>query len=97
MSSVGGYRQYIAGLIEPGEMTIGMNLDPSNTGHKAMFTYLEDRANTTIYWRLTFTDAEIIKFVGVVTGAEVNNPIDGPITLNVTVKVTGNVDWPGSA
>tara|TARA_Y100000590_G_scaffold391489_2_gene468151 strand:+ start:2699 stop:2935 length:237 start_codon:yes stop_codon:yes gene_type:complete len=78
-------------------MTIECNLDPSDTSHQAIFTYIEDQANTALHFKLTFSDATYIKFKGVVTGAEVSNPIDGAITLSITIQVTGNVDWPGSA
>ena len=97
LSSTLGYRSYIQGLVTPGELTIACNLDPSATSHQALFTYLEDQAATVLHWKLLFTDATFIKFQGVVTGAEVSNPIDGAITLSVTIQITGNVDWPGSA
>ncbi len=91
----GSYRQYIAGLIDGGEVSFTLNFDPALAGHQAIFTDLEDQSVDN--YQITFSDAATTKcvFPGVVTGAESTAPIDGALQLSVTIKVTGDVTWPG--
>lgn len=45
---------------------------------------------------LTFGE-KFCSFKGSVTQAEYSVPIDGAISINVTIKVLGEINWPGSA
>ena len=101
-NTAGKYRSFIAGVIDPGEITFPLNYDPADAGHQALHALLESQAEN--QWELDFSvpmgnsaGTNTCVFPGVVTGCEVNAPVDGVITMNVTVKVTGEIDWPGSA
>ena len=96
-NTAGKYRSFIAGVIDPGELSFPVNYDPADAGHQALHALLESQAENV--WELDFNgaigSAITCTFPGVVTGCEVNAPVDGVITMNVTVKVTGEITWPG--
>lgn len=95
--SASKYREFIAGVIDPGELTFPVNYDPAAADHQLFHSYLESQV--VYFWKLTFSDSASTTciFPGVVTGCEVSAPVDGAITMNVTIKVTGDIDWPGAA
>lgn len=86
-------REYIAGLIEDGEVTFGFNYVPGGAVDVLIMAAIEDgeartmqvdipRAGTTAY-RFTF---EVI-----VKGWEKSIPIDDRMTATLTARVTGTV------
>jgi predicted secreted protein len=89
LDSTGGYREYIAGFRDGGELTFSMNftLDGyddlladfnSNTSHNYQVV-LPDTGNTTF------------DFAGYVTALPLNIVPDDAITVDVTIKITGQV------
>jgi predicted secreted protein len=92
MDSVGSFREYIAGLGDPGEVTFSVNYIPSEVTHG----YLLDDFNlsTIRNWQLAwpqFAGAPYLSFEAIVTSFGSDTPIDSPVLANVTLKVTGQV------
>ena len=87
--------EFIAGIVDPGEITFSVNYAPQNATHQALLTDFGDKSSDN--YELVFPTgnaADKWEFAAAVTGAEVTAPIDGPIQLSVTLKVTGSVSYP---
>ena len=87
--------EYIAGIIDPGEISFTTNYIPQNATHKALLVDFKDKSKDN--YELVFPTGNAgdkWTFAAAVTGAEVTAPIDGPLQLSVTLKVTGAVTYP---
>jgi len=89
LDSVGGYREFIAGFRDPGTMTLSMifRRDSFNT----MKTDFE--SDTLQNYELVLSDAEVtsFEFEGLVTELPLTVPSDDKITMEVTIKISGEV------
>ncbi len=84
--SAGGWRTFIGGLKDGGELSMNINYDPAS--HGTIFTALgEDDVTHEI--TLTDAGAAVVTFTGVVTGLSVGAPMDDKLTGSVTIKVSG--------
>lgn len=84
--SAGGWRTFIGGLKDGGELKMSINYDPAL--HGAIFTALgEDGYSHEI--TLTDSGAATVVFDGIVTGLSVGAPMDDKLSGEVTIKVTG--------
>jgi hypothetical protein len=85
-----GYRSYIEGLRDSGDVTMEIAYDPAAASH----AWLHATGRGTIKaYRLTFPDtgATTWSFSGLVTSFTPKEPVDGLMTADVTIKVTTNV------
>lgn len=86
-----GHKTFEGGLVDFGEASITVQYDPDDTQH----TFLRTRATTAhdspADYRFTFADtgATVETFSAIVTGFEVNTPIDDKITATITFKASG--------
>lgn len=90
--SVGGFREYIGGLGDGGELTFDMNYIPTGATHNASTGVLSKlKNNTRTNFKLVFTDAGPTEwaFSGFVTKFDTSEPIDNRIMASVTIKVSG--------
>jgi predicted secreted protein len=92
--STGGFKEYIPTLLEPGEITMEMNMLPADAGQVAVqehFTARENRAITVTYpdgdnnaagstWEF---DASVSKFE---TGKA---PVNGILGASITFRISG--------
>lgn len=85
--STGGYREFIGGLREGGEVSFDLNFDPEAPTHQTLIGYLGD-AVARDYQVTLPNDAATFDFSGFLTGWDVSLPIDDKITAAVTFKVT---------
>ena len=93
-SSTGGYREYISGLRDGGEVTCDVNWlfdDPAQLA-------LEDAFGTEVpvNFRVRYpwlTPVIYDEFAGLVTDLTRSSPIDAQSTRALTVKITGPVTW----
>lgn len=94
-SSTGGYREFITGLADGGELTVTINWH----GDEATHTALQDAqsARELTNFQLKWPEDEIsennlMDFQAYVTGLSRNSPTDAQITRELTLKITGPVD-----
>lgn len=92
-SSVGGYREFITGLADGGEVTATLNWDADNAAHQALQAALENRELTPfqLFWPGYDTN-NLADFDGYVTGLTRASPTDAQITRDLTIKITGPVE-----
>ena len=81
-------REYIQGLIEPGEASFGMNRVPGGTTETALLALQTSGAPR--MFRFEWPNNTIWDFPAYVKGYETTSPIDDRMTATCTLKVTGS-------
>ena len=85
-------REYKKALKDGQQIQLVIQYDPDDTGHAALKT--DNDAETSRNYRVTFTDspAQTITFAALVTNWSISNiVVDSVLTLNVTLKPTGDL------
>jgi predicted secreted protein len=91
-SSTGGFREFIMGLSDGGEVTFTINYNPTQATHNATTGLLRDYINRTRRnFKIVFPDGSSTtwSFTGVVTGFSMSAPTDAQLSADVTIKVSG--------
>jgi len=91
-SSTGNYREYVPTFLEPGELTATLFYDPADATHDPSTGILADyEARTLRNFQLVFTDdaSTTWAFSAYVTGFSINAPVDGALTADLTLMLTG--------
>lgn len=83
--SPNGYRQFVGGLKDPGEITFDVNYKPS--AHDMLVADLDDTTATN--YRITWPDGSTWTFPAIITGFEPSAPIDDKLAASITLKVSG--------
>jgi hypothetical protein len=89
MRSPNKRREFMAGLITPGEMTISMFWQPGTTEDEAIHLLLDSGEVRSM--RITFLNGATRTFDGFVKKLEGTSPKDSKRMLNVTIKQSGAV------
>lgn len=91
--SANSYVEKAVGRIDPGEVTIEINFDPSNATHKnatgGLRKDLADRASQS--WAIEYptTPASFDVFTAYVSGFEMSAPFDDKLSATVTLLISG--------
>lgn len=89
LDSTGGYREFIAGFRDGGEITLEMNFTAAG------FNDLKDDYESDVAQNYTIILSDVaattLGFTGFVTSLGVAVPIDDKVTCNVTIKISGQV------
>lgn len=80
-------REYIPGLIEPGEASIVMNRIDGSATETLLLSLQTSGALRT--WVITWPNETTWSFLGLVKGYEATSPIDDRMTATATIKVAG--------
>lgn len=87
-----GFREFMGGLVDGGEVTFTIGYDNANTQHAALLTNLVSTTCTPATFELTLTvcsGTAVWTWSGFVTGFTPAAPVEGENTAEVTIKVTG--------
>lgn len=95
--SVGYYREFVPGMVDPGELTFTIGFDYQNTTHTGgtgtgLLGDLEQYGCDIPTWKVVLDHCggtATWTFDGFVSGFTVNHPVEGEVTADVTVKVSG--------
>lgn len=89
--STDGYRQFVQGLKDAGEVSLELNFDPDAATHVNASGGLayEYEQGTESNYKITFPDTTVWTFPGIVTGLSPSAPMDGKLSAAVTIKVSG--------
>ena len=89
--SVDGWKEYIAGLLDAGEVSFEINYVPTATTHKnasgGLLYLLTTRAKQS--FTLVFPDATSWTFDAFVTAFEPSAPVQDKLGASITLKITG--------
>lgn len=89
LDSTGGYREFIAGFRDAGEVTLNCNWSLEEYSE-----WLEDFGSDTLQTYtivLTNTEASEISFDALCTGLGMAIPMDDKVTNDVTLKISGSL------
>lgn len=89
LDSTGGYREFIAGFRDSGEVTLSMNF--TRDGFTDMNDDFESSALVNYQIELPDTGATTFDFAGLVTAISDSIPTDDKVTMEVTIKISGQV------
>lgn len=89
MDSANRTREFIAGLTDPGEMTVEMNFVPNSTTDALIRArrLAGDYQNA----KIVFPNGAQWVFAAFVSGYEISTPIDDKMTATLTLKVAGAI------
>jgi len=87
--SANAAKEYIAGLIDGGEISVDLNFLPANATHTSLISDWQNRTlrNFQIVWPDTANTTW--SFAGFVTNYEPSSPIEDRMTASVSVKLSG--------
>lgn len=80
-------REYITGLVEPGEASFGMNRVPGGTTENLLIGL--QTSGATRLWRFQWPNGTLWEFSAYVKGYETASPLDDRMTATCTLKVAG--------
>jgi hypothetical protein len=86
--SPNGYREYIPGMMDAGDVTLEINYIPS-----AADTIIAALQAGRGQFRITLPNAISVTFSGIVTAYSPEAPLDGKMSATVTIKVDGRPAW----
>lgn len=91
--SSGNYREYIAGLLDAGEVSFDVNFLPADSTQDESTGLLADKKNRTLRnFQIVWPDSgnTTWSFAAFVTSFEPSSPIDDRMTASVTLKISGD-------
>lgn len=91
-SSTGGWKEFIGGLLDGGEVSFDINYDPVGATHDATTGLIADIvARTKRNFQLVFPDTgnTTWSFTALVTKFEPSEPVGDKLAASVTLKVSG--------
>lgn len=95
--STSGFREFVAGLADGGEITFDLVYDPDSATHanSSGGVVYELHQRTGKAFRLTLVDTTntVITFDAFVTAFEPSLAVDGAMTASLTLKITGTLTW----
>lgn len=93
MQSPDRRREFIGGLIDPGECSFQMNYIPGSTSDGRLNDLLDlpIGASRRRQCLITYPNGVTHQFAGELTGYEIDNPTEDKMTATVTFKVSGPV------
>lgn len=87
--STGGYKEYVGGLKDGGQLEMTGNYDIADTGQ----VYLRANAGATAAFELTFSNGSTATGNCIVGGYAVTNPLDNKVGFTCPLKITGPVTY----
>jgi predicted secreted protein len=91
-SSTGGWKEYVATLLDAGEVSFDMNFIPTSATQSQTSGLVKDMKNKTLRnFKLVFPDNgnTTWSFSAYVTKFEVDEPVEGILGASCTLKITG--------
>jgi predicted secreted protein len=92
--SADGFREFIGGLRDGGEISIEGNFIQDDAGQLALLASLNSGAVESFV--ILFTDSAQFAMSGIVTAFEVGAPMDDKISFSATIKISGKPVFTGA-
>lgn len=86
MESPDGWREFIGGLKDGGEVELGLNWVPGSATTILLMAEIEAAAGNK---QIVFPNGEIFSFAALCTGLSPEAPVDGKMEASATYKVSG--------
>jgi predicted secreted protein len=90
LKTVGGFREFIAGLRDSGELALTMNF----TREAFLICHADFLDDARQQYKVVFPDEDATEmaFSGLIVGLPLTVPPDDKIVMNVTIKISGGID-----
>jgi predicted secreted protein len=93
-SSPGARMEFLAGLIDSGEISFPINFIPDDATHDATTGIQKIMNDRDVWnWQMVFPDATTVTFAALVTAFGVKAPVAGKLSADVTFKISGQWTW----
>jgi len=93
-SSANAMKEFVAGLIDPGEISFPINFLPTETTHDDSDGLWADMiARTLRNFEMVFPDTSECAFAALVTAMSLKEPVDDKLSADVTLKISGPIVW----
>ena len=90
LDSSGGYREFINGFKDAGEITVeGFFLGAKDAGQQALYTLFESGASEEFEIVFPTEAGASWEFTGIVTGYSTSADLEDPLAFSGTIKVSG--------
>lgn len=92
--SPGGYREFIADLKDPGEVSLTLNWTPGNATDDVLMAMMAE--DVPRVFEITYphvTPARLCTFEALLTGFEPSGQVEGALTASITLRVSGVPVW----
>lgn len=86
LDSAGGYREFINGFVDGGEVSADGYLSDSGTDEEALAGLVGADEQSCV---ITFSNGATWTFDGIVTGFSTSADLEDPLSFSITVKVSG--------
>lgn len=83
--------EFVAGVVDYGEVSFDLNFDPAGTTHDGLFDDLTGKVKRNFKMVMTDTGGAEYAFAAYVTKFELNAPVKGALTASLTLKISGAV------
>lgn len=93
-----GYREFIGGLKDPGELSCTLNWTPGNATHDVLIAMMDE--DDPRYFEAKFTQVTpniVCSYNAVLTSFEPTGAVEGQLTASLTLRVTGKPEWDDAA
>lgn len=92
-TSANGFREFIPGLADGGEVTFTINFHDDEAAHQELWNAQQARDVVAFQVAMPqFATNNLFDFDAFVTGLPISSPIDAQVTQDVTLKITGNIE-----
>lgn len=87
----GNYRNFVASLVDSGEITFTINYDANDPTHRYLKGAQDNQSLES--WTLVFPTSPTVSatFDGYVSGYQFSAPVDGKLQASLTIKIDGPV------
>lgn len=90
--STAGFRTFIRGLIDPGEISAECVFDPNDVTHGLSGVLGDLQAGTPEPYKIKWVEAAMqLTFIAFVKSFPITSPVDAELTATVTLRVTGDI------
>ncbi len=87
--SSNGWREFIAGLKDGGEISFDLNMVPDDATQQTLRDHFDD--GTVGNYQIVYPNGWQDDFAATITDYGTKSPVDGPVTDSVTLKISGAV------
>ena len=87
--SSAGWREYIAGLKDGGEISFPVNMVPTDTTQQDLYALLG--SGTMNNFKIVYPNGYRDTFAAIVTDYSTKSPVDGTVTDEIKLKISGAV------
>lgn len=89
LASPDGYREFVGGLLDGGEISLSLKFLPDLAGHAALVTDQNAKTLRNFEWHIPTTTAKKFSFAALITSISIDTDVEKVIEAEVTLKISG--------